>query len=308
MPITNLPPVTNEPPIRYGGLYSPKHLSPSQIKQKVDQLLSTDRSNLRESILEMLYQFVVLSEKTIFDLLSDRFEISGRIDSFRRNLRTYRSDGLIANVSQDVLKRALRAGLPKSSKPMRAYFLGPVGSAYADAREWGVSADKPKERTMAHDLICSEAMIRMGTLWREVNATVDIYGPREVAIWDRETNKSLIEPDGLFVKRKPDGEVERAFLVEYQNVNSPQQVHQKLSRYKAFSDPAMKKHWQEVWPMDEMPWILIIYRQPATLTQYQSNLDDAGKLVRFASISLSDIWAGNLVIKPIQKPDTEKEK
>src|SRR5512145_1040863 len=105
-----------------GGMPKVYSFTPAEINRKVDQLLTTDRSNLRNLVIELLYQFVVLTEASLFAAVRSEIEISDNGDSFGRCLRHYRSEGLIASVSQNVIKESLRAGLPKpDGRQLRAY-------------------------------------------------------------------------------------------------------------------------------------------------------------------------------------------
>jgi hypothetical protein len=157
---------------------------------------------------------------------------------------------------------------------------------------------------LAHDLICAETMLRMSELWLEHPSSpglVEVYGPREVFVWDADQKKAVVAPDGLFVKRSLNGEFERAFLVEYQNVRALLQVQNKLKRYEELARPEYRWVW-DAWELDEMPWVLVIYRQGATLRHYQEELEGRGEtLAKYACASLEDIWAGRLSIRSIKK-------
>ena len=158
------------------------------------------------------------------------------------------------------------------------------------------------EDHLAHDLICAEAMVKMRSIWKTHETSpglVEVRGPHEVSVWDTEKKVHVVAPDGLLIKRKPTGEFERAFLVEYQNVRSLLQVQAKLKKYEEIASPEYRWVWDH-WGMDEMPWVLIIHRQESTLQHYREEIARRGETAaRYAAISLDDIWAGRMYIRPI---------
>jgi hypothetical protein len=290
-----------------GGMPKVYSFTPGEINRKVDQLLTTDRSNLRNLVIELLYQFVVLTETSLFAAVRAEIEISDSIDSFSRCLRRYRSEGLIASVSQNVIKESLRAGMPKvDSRQLRAYRIGPVGEKYIERKGW--NGDVPiisvSDEYLTHDLLCAEAMLRMSQLWLAHPTSpglVEVRGPREVLAWNAEKNIAVVAPDGLLIKRSKEGIFERAFLVEYQNVRALLQVQNKLKKYEEIAKPEYRWIWEDVWGVEDMPYVLVLHRQGATLKHYREEIATReDMLARFASISLEDVWAGNLSIKPIR--------
>jgi len=289
------------------------HLTAHEISLKVDELISSDRSNIRSRVVELLYQFVALTEETLFHAIEAEIEISNRIDSFTRRLRDYQKDQLIASVPRDTLSRATRAGLPKpDAGKLNAYCLGPVGSAYAERKGWNQGRPIPETNhiQLAHDLICAEVMIKMSNDWlvHERPGLVEVRGPREVSVWDEENKRFIVMPDGLLIKNTLTGEFERAFIVEYQNVRARLQVQNKLKNYEAVADPKPDRNgntlnwiWDDVWGVEEMPFVLVIHRQESTLKHYQDEIRKRGETnAQYAAISLNDIWAGNLSIRPIR--------
>ena len=296
--------ITKVPPMQTGCSRQVKFM-PSDINRLADLILSTDRSNLRIVTLELLFNFVALTEETLFRLVFERVQISERNDTFARQLRRYAKDGLVAPLSHDTLKKAVRAGMPEpENSRLCAYRLGPVGEEYARRKGWGDSApiSSPAEEYLAHDLICAEAMLRMQALWPYASnpGMADVLGPRQVGVWDTEKKAYLISPDGLLIKRSTDGGFVRAFVVEFHNNKARLQVQQKLKKYEEIfsSSPWI---WEDYWDIPEMPWILVLHRQKATVERYKEEMDARADLnARFASTSLEDIWAGNLSIAPIR--------
>ena len=286
--------------------------SQADIRKAVDALIQTDFSNIRIVVLELLYQFVCLSESALFQAVRSQVAFSDNPASFSRTLRRYRQQGLIKPVRYDVIKKVQRAGLPNVDGRVMAYTLGPVGEEYA--KQKGLNMDGAKEAPfqslpdddyMAHDLICSEAMFKMQRLWAELpddkRGVTDVFGPRSVLIWDTDGKREVVKPDGLLVKRKPAGEFERAFLVEYQNVRALVQVQKKIKKYEEIAKPEYRWVW-DLWGLDEMPWVLVIYRQESTFHHYQEQLESRGETrAKYASSSLLDIWDGKLSIKAIKK-------
>ena len=278
----------------------------TEINQLADRILSADRSNRRMVVLEMLYEFGILTEATLFRLVSERVEISDNINTFNRQLRMYQKDGLIVDAPFGVLKRVTRADLPTpETGSLRAYCLGPVGEEYVRRKGWGLEtpAVPVVEEHMVHDLLCAEAMLRMRQLWREHPKNpgkVEVYGPREVAVWDAEKRTYIIAPDGLLKKYSLEGKLERAFLVEYQNVRALLQVKQKIKRYEEIADPKYQWLWSARWGVEEMPWVMVMYRQKSTLHHYEEQIAQRGEMAsRFASTSIEVIWAGKLSITAI---------
>jgi len=297
--------MTDKLPARRTGSWKQVKYMPSDINRLADLILSTDRSNLRAITLEILFNFVVLTEETLYRLVSERVQISEHGDTFARQMRRYFKDGLVAPLSYDVLKKAVRAGMPEpESGRLRAYRLGPVGEEYARRKGWGDGApiSSPAEEYLAHDLICAEAMLRMQALWPHASnpGEADVLGPRQVGVWDTEKKAYLISPDGLLIKRSTEGNFVRAFVVEFHNNKARLQVQQKLKKYEEIfsSSPWI---WEDYWDIPEMPWILVLHRQKATVERYKEEMDARADLnARFASTSLEDIWAGNLSITPIR--------
>lgn len=297
------------PATRPGKRKKPTELKPENIRLAVDALLQTDFSNVRSVVLESLYNFVALTETALFQLTSSQVAISGKIESFSRTLRRYKLGNLIKPVPYEVTKKAQRADFPVTDKGnILAYTLGPVGEEYAKRKGWkGISPFQsvPDQEYLVHDLICSEAMFLMQRLWwklpEEKRGLVEVRGPRAVLVWDKDDKKELVKPDGLLIKRKPNHDFERAFLVEYQNVRAMIQVQNKIKKYEEIAKPIYRWVW-DLWGLDEMPWVLVIYRQEATLRHYQEQLEQQGELrANYACTSLADIWAGRLSIKPIRK-------
>jgi hypothetical protein len=257
--------------------------------------------------LELIYHFVTLTETTLLECVSKQLAISENTETFMRRLRKYRAAGLLTSVSQDTLKSVTRAGLPEpQGSRLHAYCLGPVGQEYVKLKGWNSKAPLPSvnEDVLAHDLICAETMLRMSAMWliHPTNAgMVEVRGPREVRVWDADKRVDVVAPDGLLIKRSMAGAFERAFLVEYQNVRALLQVQNKIKKYEEIAQPDNRWIWGDGWGLEEMPWVLVIHRQGATLEHYQEQIaQHDGMTARFAAISLEDVWAGNLSIKPIK--------
>jgi hypothetical protein len=298
------------PTTRPGKRRKPNVLTPADVRHKVDDLVQADFSNVRSVVLESLYSFGVLTETALFRLVRSQIAISDKLASFSRTLRRYRSTGLIILVSYEVMKKTKRAGLPMpDDRTVLGYTLGPVGEEYAKRKGWNGQnpfQPVPDDDYQAHDLICAETMFRMQQLWSEMpeekRGLVEVYGPRQVAVWDVNNGKAIAAPDGLLIKRNMSGTIERTFLVEYHNVNNMLHVQAKISRYEELAKPEYHWIWKDMWGLDEMPWVLVIYRQGATLQHYQQHLEARGEtLAKYACTSLDDIWAGKLSIKPIRK-------
>jgi hypothetical protein len=307
MAVTSVAPDFRLPPRIGGTPLKPHAFTTAEINRKVEQYLTVNLSNIRNCILELLYHFVILLETTLFHLVGQQIAISENIGAFTRRLRQYRADGLLVSASHDVLKSAVRAGLPISDNSrLRAYCLGPIGEEYVKRKGWNgnVPISSTNEDVLAHDLLCAEAMLRMSSMWLTHPTSpgvVEVRGPRQLIAWDIEQRKTIVAPDGLLIKRNLKGDFERAFVVEYQNVRALLQVQNKLKKYEEIASTEYRWVLGDIWGLDEMPWVLIIYRQGATLQHIQEEIARRGEMVaRFAAIALEDVWAGRLFIRPIR--------
>jgi hypothetical protein len=295
-------------PARIGGTpLKPHSFTTAEINRKAEQYLTVNLSNIRNCILELLYHFVILPETTLFRLVGQKIAISENIGTFTRRLRQYRADGLLASASHDVLKSALRAGLPISDNSrLRAYCLGPIGEEYVKRKGWNgnVPISSLNEDVLTHDLLCAEAMLRMSSIWLThptKPGVVEVRGPREVIAWDIEQRKTIIAPDGLLIKRDMAGDFVRAFVVEYQNVRALLQVQNKFKKYEEIARPEYRWIWNDIWGLDEMPWVLIVYRQGATLQHFKEEADRRGEMAaRYATIALEEVWADKLYLKSLR--------
>lgn len=290
---------------------APPQWTAAEIQKTLDDL--TDTSNVRTLVLELLYGFVALTENTLFQQVSQQVEISQNVETFARTLRRYVHDGLIDYLSYDILKMATKAGLSQNGdRRLLAFGLGPVGAEYARRKGWNPAPIKQiPEEHLAHDLICAEAMLRMAQLWRDHPSSpglAEILGQRQVVVWDQGKKRSVLEPDGLIVKHGLDGAIQRAYLVEYQNVRALIQAQHKIAKYEELAQ-AKDSHWiWGSWELEEMPVILILYRQPSTLKHYQIELATREKtFATYAAISLREIWSDQLPIRVIRKAGEEQK-
>jgi hypothetical protein len=298
---------------RRGRLSQPLNLTPAKIRSKAEEILRNDLSNLRNEVLELLHDCVVLSESTLFRLVYERVAISDNRASFHRRLMAYVQDGLIEPVSRGVLKQALRAGLPRPETGLlHAYRLGPVGLEVAKVkftREYNAPLSVVEtEEYQAHDLLCAEAMFKMQQLWladpdEETRGIVTVRGQRRLTVWNAEEQKAILAPDGLMLKYDTAGVLRRIYLVEYHNTNVSMNVKSKVEKYETLADPKYAWVWQ-VWNLLSKPIIVALYRQPATLEHYINALkpihNGRGVKAFYAAIALKDVWAGNLVISRIK--------
>jgi len=258
-------------------------------------------------VLELLHEFIALTENTLFRLVFEQLAISDNAGTFFRQLRSYRASGILDKLSNDTIKKVLRAGLPHPTQNnLHAYCLGSVGKEYAKRKGWFGEAPNAviTEEHLAHDLICAESMLRMRELWPKTSnpGTAEVRGPRAVAVWDTSRKVSIVEPDGLVIKYNPDGQFARAFVIEYQNVRSQLQVQNKIKRYEEIFKPDLNWVWRDSWGLPEMPWVLVLYRQNATVQHYQDELSKHDDLAaKYATTALDDIWAGKLSITPLRK-------
>jgi hypothetical protein len=289
----------------------------ARIKQATNLFLKFNNSNLRTIILAYLYEFGTLTEQTLLWMVTQVVAVSTNPASFRRRLYGYERDGLIEPLSRDLLRKARRAGLPEPEQGiLRAYRLGPVGleiAAFKFATELNIplSTNIITEDYLTHDLLCAEAMLKMQRLWlalagsenpefRKLAGRVKVCGPNEISVWDQENHKAFLAPDGLLIKRDMNGVFQRAFLIEYHNNNARMHVKNKLEKYERLVQKEYDWIWQ-TWGLSEMPWITVLYRQEATLQHYQEELSNRRDVAAsYAAVSLAEIWAGKLSIRPIK--------
>jgi hypothetical protein len=289
----------------------------ARIKQAADLFLKFNNSNLRTVTLACLYEFGALTEQTLLRMVTQVVAVSTNPASFRRRLYGYEREGLIESLSRDVLRKARRAGLPEPEQAiLRAYRLGPVGleiAAFKFTTELNIplSTNTITEDYLTHDLLCAEAMLKMQSLWlaladnedpgiRKSAGRVKVCGPNDISVWDQENHKALLAPDGLLIKHDMNGVFQRAFLIEYHNNNARMHVKNKLEKYEKLALKEYDWIWQS-WGLTEMPWITVLYRQEATLQHYQEELSNRREVVAsYAAVSLADVWAGKLSIRPIK--------
>jgi hypothetical protein len=289
----------------------------ARVKQAAELFIKFNNSNLRTIILACLYEFGALTEQTLLKMVVQVVPVSTNPASFRRRLYGYERDGLIEPLSRDVLRKARRAGLPEPDQGiLRAYRLGPVGleiAAFKFATELNIplSINTLTEDYLTHDLLCAEALLKMQSLWlaladsetpeiRKSAGRVKVCGPNNISVWDQENHKAILAPDGLLIKHDMNGVFQRAFLIEYHNNNARMHVKNKLEKYERLARKEDDWIWQS-WGLTEMPWITVLYRQKATLQHYQEELTNRGKIVApYAAVSLADVWAGKLSIRPIK--------
>ena len=127
-----------------------------------------------------------------------------------------------------------------------------------------------------------------------------VCGPNNISVWDQENHKAILAPDGLLIKHDMNGVFQRAFLIEYHNNNARMHVKNKLEKYERLALKEYDWIWQS-WGLTEMPWITVLYRQEATLQHYQEELSNRSDVVAsYAAVSLANLWAGKLSIRPIQ--------
>jgi hypothetical protein len=289
----------------------------ARIKQAADLFVKFNNSNLRTVTLACLYEFGALTEQTLLRMVIQLVAVSNNPASFRRRLYGYEREGLIEPLSRDVLRKARRAGLPEPEQGiLRAYRLGPVGleiAAFKFTTDLNIplSTNTITEDYLTHDLLCAEAMLKMQSLWlaladsedpgiRKSAGRVKVSGPNDISVWDQENHKALLAPDGLLIKRDMKGVFQRAFLIEYHNNNARMHVKNKLEKYERLARKEYDWIWQS-WGLAEMPWITVLYRQDATLQHYQEELSNRREVVAsYAAVSLADVWAGKLSIRPIK--------
>jgi hypothetical protein len=272
------------------------HFTKNEIDRIADRLLSTDASNERRIVVDLLYQYVALTEETLFHLVRERVAISESLRSFSVLMGRYRKDGLLVNLLDTTLQMARRAGLPGSGEGhrQRAYRLGPVGEELA--RRYGWSEDKPligvTEQRVGHDLICAEAMLKMQQLYLAEGAQLEVWGPRQALVWDPEKKAAVIAPDGLLIKHSPDGSVERAFAVELQNTKSRREAGRKITRYEKLAGKELGWVWSDVWELPQAPVVLVIHRHDGTLTHFEEGLYALSQQqqAKYTSLDLGELW------------------
>src|SRR5512145_2128463 len=149
---------------RHGRNPKARHFTNEEVNTIASRILSVDGSYERLVVLDLLFRYVSLTEETLFRLTYEQVAISANRHAFTSQLSRYRKDGLIVDVSPDVMRQVTEAGLPvPKSGSLRAYRLGPVGEEYARRKGWPGDAPLPavNEKRIAHDILCAEAMLQM---------------------------------------------------------------------------------------------------------------------------------------------------
>ena len=132
---------------------------------------------------------------------------------------------------------------------------------------------------------------------------VFVRGQRALTLWDDEAKKGIVAPDGLIIKNELDGTFSCAYLVEYHNNNARMHVENKITKYEHLAVDAYPGLWQS-WDLEEMPVVMVIYRQGATLQHYRDELNHIaykGIRVKYIAVSLADIWAGKLKSQQVRE-------
>jgi hypothetical protein len=288
---------------------SPQHFTPAEIKQKVQDLLDTNLSNERNTVVGLLNRFLVLTETTLFRLVHEQVAISDNPRSFGVQLGRYRKQGLIANVGMGIIKKVEKAGLQAHTGNLRAYRLGVVGEAYVREAGFCPKYAPPADDQihMAHDLLCAEAMVRLQELYPSRSANpgnIKIRGAREVLVWDEKRDVPLYAPDGLLIKTTlGTNEFERAFVVEFQNEYNDfllGKVEEKVARIsRTLNNDGGSLVWRERWKLPQKPFILMIYRDQQTLEVFKAVLQSYNPRNRYAATALSEIWNGDFRVQPL---------
>jgi hypothetical protein len=292
---------------RQGRNPKARYFTDEEVNEIATRIMSTDGSYERLVVLELLFRFVSLTEETLFRLTHEQVAISSNRHAFTSQLSRYRKDGLITDVSMDVMRQVTEAGLPvPESGNLRAYRLGPVGEEYARRKGWPRNAPLPgvNERRLAHDILCAEAMLRLPPLWLNLPKNpgiVEVRGPRQAWAWDREKQAFLVAPDGLIIKNDLNGNFLKTFAIEHHNVDWALNVREKVQKYEEIGKPEYRWLWRGAWGVEEMPQIVALYRH-ASIPEYYA--DELRKLKKestciYTLLSLDDVWAGNLIIRKV---------
>lgn len=319
--MTTPPTFIPEPPVparRLGHAPSAQSLTATEIERQLTLMLSSERSNLRHTVGELLFRYLALTEERLRALAAERV-VSKETNAplaWGKRLNTYRQQfHFIAEAPPETLVQIERAGLVIAPPQItgarrRVWRLGQVGEMWARQRlaHRPTPDDGESIVDLAHHALCAEAMLRMRDLWR-VHPTsaglVEVRGPGEAAIWqEREENKGafLVVPDGLMIKYSLEGAYQRAYLVEFHNAPAGDRVDRKVKKYEHIGRADQHWLWQDHWQLPEMPNVLVIYRHEVTLRRYTEVVTALGDAQRcdYLAIALQDIWAGNLAaVRPI---------
>ncbi len=301
--------------------------TPVEARAQAELLFRTNRSNLRTTVLDLVYQFLALSQEQLFRLCQERVQMSEDFNTFTRNLSNYATDGVVGRLPDSALREAHRAGwharLPAHG-PQRVYRLEAVGMELAKLE---FNTDLPLLHDgglnhQVHDLLCAEAMLRMRETWAARRVRVEARGTQRVAMWQtKDEGKGGafgLVPDGLLVKYQPDQTtVEKAYLVELDNEAWASSAPKKIKAYEAVGKPteANQEIWRKAWGVPTMPYVLVIYRHAEALRNYQKvfaqTYADLEPHCNYLALALDDIWAGNaLNVTPLRvkkkKPGGER--
>jgi hypothetical protein len=257
-----------------------REFSQAEARQIAERLYRDSRSNLRTYVVELLHNFLALTEARLFQLCVSKFAISDNADSFATTLNRYQRDGIIMRMPYPIMQHAHAAGLrPPDGRRLIAYALGPVGEELA---EMVVGDDIPPLRQArgdvrwVHDLLCAEAMWRITEKYRAGGWQAEPAGPQRAAIWyvnERDPNargRFVLKPDGLLRVVEP-GKTPLVLLVEFQNNSFAKDAKPKVRGYRQFfANADYTEHWRAQWRTESVPSAIIIYHKPPALKSFQA--------------------------------------
>lgn len=282
----------------------------AESKQRAATLVaSNDFSELKRWIITDLWRFMALTEDQLWRRRNAVFPADVSNESgFQRLLSNYRWSGLI-DVLPHVNSLLVEVGIrPTTRISLRPYALGPVGSeAMLHIVGGEKSADHPYrgegERRLAHDLICSEILLRWSQLAQSGDGSplkLETRGPREVLARSEDDKQTEVAPDGMVISWR-DGVISRRYLVEYHNEDWGGRAEKKIELYEKAAENTAKNRrtWRNLWAGNDMPRLLVVYRTTHVLEDYREMIAQRlaqGSPMRcwYAALSLSDALGGQL--------------
>ena len=160
------------------------------------------------------------------------------------------------------------------------------------------------ERRLAHDLICSEILLRWARLTQSGDGTpvkLETRGPRQVLVRGEDDKQTDVAPDGMMLSWRDGVIVSRRYLMEYHNETYGGRAEHKIALYEKVAENTVKNRlaWRSVWDRNEMPRLLVVYRTAHVLEDYRETI--AGRLSQgepmrcwYVALSLEDALGGQL--------------
>jgi hypothetical protein len=242
--------------------------------------------------LKIAHEFGLLSEWSLYRLVSERHRDGPSFDLFKRHLQDMVSDDLLTCIKQsrqDPYHKKTK-GLP-GTPGQNAYHLTATGEDYLESRgihlAFGMNA-----ACYVKALACSDALLQLGSLF---SAPVILRGPAALVAWETTGGQEVISLDGLLIQPATHGHSEQAYLVMLSNDDQSATIQDVIKRYELLLQPALAWNWDN-WYLSKMPTLLFLSRT-GDVACYTEELERwHPRIGDYAMLALADLWQGNINI------------